>query len=289
MSDKIPVVDIGVACSKMTSPDWWSPVMALIVETERSGVARIGNIRTVSSALPDANKNNTVGQVKKRWSLTDANRNEIANKGFLNEDADYIFWMDDDTVPPPGTIAHLINLRRPFVAGLYFLPKKPYNPIAYLRHEDSGLYYALYNYQKGALIEVDSVGMGCTLIHRSVYEQIRDGHTVFERYNGALIPVPNSQVMKPFIAEHKRRQAPYVRAGVYHEQVKPKDENDDRNFPFYLLEHGRTEDHYFCELAANVGIRPMVDTSITCQHWKMNDVTEEEYIDEIEKAEGILQ
>jgi len=268
--NKIPVVDIGVACAPHQSPDWWAPVMALILETERSGKVKIGRIRTVSSALPDANKNNTVGQIKRRWSLTDANREVISN-GFVNDDADYIFWIDDDTVPPAGTITHLIRLGRPFVAGLYFLPRKPYNPIAYKRHEDDGLYYPVYNYTKGALMEVDSVGMGCTLIHRSVYEKIRDEHQVYVKHNGAIVPIHKRNILNPVVSKHLKRKEPYIRAGIYHEQMVPQPEDDGRNFPYYLLEHGRTEDHYFCELAANVGIKPMIDTSVTCQHWKMKE------------------
>jgi hypothetical protein len=287
MEERIPVVDIGVACAPHQTPDWWSAVMGLILYTERSGEISIGKIRTVSSALPDHNKNNTIGAVKRRWSLTDANRNEVS-KGFIGEDADWIFWIDDDTVPPIDAILHLVKLGRPFVAGLYFLPRKPFNPIAYKRHTDSGLYYPIYNYPKGALMEVDSVGMGCTLIHRSVYEQIRDSHRLFERKNGALVPIHNDRVKNPVFSKHQNPKQPYIRAGVYHEQMLPKQEDDDRNFPFYLLEHGRTEDHFFCELAESVGIKPYIDTTVVCQHWKMQSTDDTQYDQEIDEAEGIF-
>lgn len=287
--EKLPVIDIAVACSAHQIPDWWSPVMGLLIETERSGIVKIGSIRSVSSALPDQNKNNTIGLQKRRWSLTDTNRNEIINRGFLRGDADWIFWLDDDTVPPKNAIDHLVQLGREFVAGLYFLPGKPYNPIAYKRHEDSGLYAPIYKYPKGGLFEVDSVGMGCTLIHRSVYEKIKAEHIVFERYNGSIFPLHKSQVLKPVYQDHKKRKAPYVRAGVYHEQISPQRKEDDRNFPFYLLEHGRTEDHHFCELAENVGIKPYIDTTITCEHYKHKATTVSDYENEIEQIEGILK
>jgi hypothetical protein len=288
MSNKKAIVDIAVACSAHQIPDWWSPVMGMLLHTNQSDQIEIGQIRTVSSALPDANKNNTIGHQKKRWSLTDVNRNEIINKGFLKGDADWVFWMDDDTVPPMDTIIHLINLGRPFVAGLYFLPRKPYNPIAYKRHQDSGLYAPIYKYPVGALFEVDSVGMGCTLIHRSVYEKIQEEHIVFEKYNGAIIPLHKSQVHYPFVTEHKKRKKPEVRNGVYKEQVIPQRDEDDRNFPFYLLEYGRTEDHHFCELAENVGIKPHIDTTITCEHWKHKATTYEDYAKELEEGEDML-
>jgi hypothetical protein len=283
------IVDIAVACSAHQTPDWWSPIMAIMLETDRSDTVQIGSVRTVSSALPDTNKNSTIGQQKRRWSLTDANRNEITNKGFLNGNADWIFWIDDDTVPPQNAILSLIKLGLPFVAGLYFLPRKPFNPIAYKRHIKSGLYAPVYKYPRGGLFEVDSVGMGCTLIHRSVYEKIKEEHMVFERYNGAIFPVHKSLVKKPIIFEHKERRKPYVKYGQYREDVIPMREEDDRNFPFYLLEHGRTEDHHFCELAENVGIKPHIDTTITCEHYKHQATTVEDYENEIEKSEELLQ
>jgi hypothetical protein len=285
--DKKPIVDIAVACSAHQVPDWWSPIMGMLLHTERTGEIKIGSIRTVSSALPDQNKNSTIGQQKKRWSLTDANRNKIINSGFLLGGADWIFWMDDDTVPPENVIEHLIKLGLPFVAGLYFLPAKPYNPIAYKRHKNSGLYAPVYKYPKGGLFEVDSVGMGCTLIHRSVYEKIKENHTVFEKYNGAIIPVHNDQVHNPIITEHKKRKPPYVRAGIYREQVIPQREDDDRNFPFYLLEYGRTEDHHFCELSESVGIKPFIDTTVTCEHYKHKATTVEDYDNEVAEEEGL--
>ncbi len=287
---KIPVVDIGVACSGSQIPEWWAAVMIMMLHTERTGVAKIGSVRSVKSALVDSNKNNVIGTIKRRWSLTDANRDEIINNGFMKGGADYIFWLDDDTAPPVEGLARLLSSGRDFIAGLYFLPSSPYNPIAYKRTEETGLYEPIYFYPKGALIEVDSVGMGCTLIHRSVYEKIAEEHTVFMRLsNGSIFPVHNSHIEQPAVKVIKKRTKPFVRRGVYHEQVITLPEDDDRNFPYYLMEHGRTEDHYFCELAANVGIKPWLDTTVMCSHWKYGATTVKDYDNEIEKYEGILQ
>lgn len=283
MSDKLAKVDIAIACSAHQIPDWWAPIMAMLLYTNESGIVRIGKVRTVSSALPDSNKNNTIGTTKKRWSLTDANRNEVT-KGFIDEAAEWVFWIDDDTVPPVNAITHLVKLQREFVAGLYFLPSKPFNPIAYKRHPNSGLYAPVYHYPKGALFQVDSVGMGCTLIHRSVYEKIKDEHVVFERYNGSIFPVHKSQIKKPDIWQHDTRRKPYVKKGLYQVQVVPVQEDDDRTFPYYLLEHGRTEDHHFCELAENVGIKPYIDSTITCEHYKHQATTVADYEREIQLA-----
>lgn len=274
-------VDIGVACNTNQTFQWWSSVMLMLLSEEREGNVTIGKIRTVGSAVPDHNKNNIIGDSKRRMRLTDYNRQEVA-KGFLSGDADWIFWMDDDTAPPLFAITGLLHSGRDFVAGAYFMTAEPYHPIAYKKMDDSGLYAPIYNYPDGALMQVDSVGFGCTLVHRSVYEKIMEGHTVFERTNGALFPVQNSKVEGEEIDQNFE---PYVKDGVYHERFKKS--NEDRPFPFYLLEHGRTEDHYFCELAAHVGVKPWLDTSVICTHYKTLPTTKQDYLDELYKEQGL--
>jgi len=80
---------------------------------------------------------------------------------------------------------------------------------------------------------------------------------------------------------------PYVKDGVYYEHIKAMDTDDDRQFPFYQLEHGRTEDHYFCELAAHVGIKPWLDTSVICTHYKTMPTTKQDYTNHLLKEQGL--
>jgi len=129
-------------------------------------------------------------------------------------------------------------------------------------------------------VQVDSVGMGCALIHKSVYQKIKDEHKVFVRTTGSLAAIHKSQIKNPVFTSHKKREKPFVKAGYLSEQVIPQAPDDDRTFPFYQLEYGRTEDHYLCELAENVGIKPWLDTTVVCEHWKMqgvNNVQHEKY------------
>lgn len=240
---------------------------------ENKGTFEIGLIHQASSMLKDSNKNLLVEE-KNRDHMTDVNRLEVAGS-FLDGESDYLFWIDDDTVPPKGAITHLLGLHREFVSGLYFLPAYPYNPIAYFRNEN-GTYSAYYGYPKGALVQVDSVGMGCALIHRSVYEKIKAEHEVFMRPDGSLCPMHKSQVKdhKPFIGKNRK---PFISNGVMHTPISPVESRDDRSFPFYMLEFARTEDHFFCELADNVGIKPWLDTNVVCEHYKLKPFGEPEY------------
>ena len=278
-----PIVDIGVACNINQTWQWWTTVMLMLLSEEKHGNIEIGSIRTVGSAVPDHNKNNIIGDSVRRSRLTDYNRQEVT-KGFLSGNADWIFWMDDDTAPPLNAITGLLHSGHDFVGGAYFMTAEPYHPIAYKKMPDSGLYAPVYNYPDGALMEVDSIGFGCTLVHRRVYEAVREGHSVFERHNGALLVVPNDMVTGEV---GNKFFEPYVKDGIYYESIKAKSSDDDRQFPYYQLEHGRTEDHYFCELAAHVGIKPWLDTTVICTHYKTLATTKDNYTEFLLKEKGL--
>ena len=298
-------VDIAVACSASQHSNWTGNVIGMLLQEQQRGI-EIGQIMLVSSAMPDFNKSNMVGghvdwdfanpEEKDRNEKTDANRVESSRR-FLTGDytigwkAEWIFWMDDDTVPPGDALSRLLALDKPAVAGLYFNPNPPKNPIAYIKNKDGIGYHAFYDYPYGSLVQVDSVGMGCTLIHRSVYEKIMQEHVVYVRPNGTLWPVHKSDITNtniPYLSKQPENVSSLIVNGWACHRVNRTLQNDDRSWPFYAMEYGRTEDHYFWEMAAKVGIRPWVDTTITCGHIKPRTMTYTEYREYVnnDKATG---
>jgi hypothetical protein len=286
---KLPKVAIGFPCYSMQSSEWWFPVMENLLSENRVTIEITTMIKS-SSMLRDNNKNKAVEELlfdKRRPKDADINRNVVVDE-FVKSSADYLFFVDDDTVFPKGALTHLISLGKQFVSGLYFLPSEPHNPIAYMKDE-KGLYHPIWDYAKGTLRKVDSVGMGCAMIHRSVFDKIRDEHHVYQRPDGSIFLVHNSQITdtKP---KQGHNHKTFISHGIMHTPVEPINmENDGRPYPYFALEYARTEDHYFCEIANNVGIKPWIDTTITCAHLKVHSKGEKDYRVEAKKKKETAQ
>jgi len=290
--DNLPKVEIGVAAYGPQQSEWWQSIMMNLISEQRNTIDIVAITKSMSM-LPDDNKNKIVDfslthmyGVKDRDHQTDVNRNKIAH-WFMHPDqdtdtekkkkAEWLVMIDTDTVPPPGFIKAMIDLKRPIVSGIYFLPKEPFTPIAYKRTTD-GLYEPVVNYQPGELIEVDSIGMGCVLIHSSVFETIQKNHVVYQnQVTGEMIPVYKEHIVNTHKYSGTKKHT-WVAGGLLNIPVREVNwDNEDHPWPFFALGYSRTEDHFFCELANNVGIKPFLDTTITCEHWKFKPTVEADY------------
>jgi hypothetical protein len=262
-----------VAANKWQVSGWWSALTRAVVEAERDLGIEFVDVIIQQSASPDYNKNNAVkaGLGETRLSLTDANRNDVVHQ-VAQTDADYLYWWDDDTVHPSGTLRKLLDLQVPFAAGVYHIKNPPYPPIAYFKNPN-GTYRAMLEFRFGELVEVDFTGMGCALIHRSVYEAIEQAHTVYKTDRGSYVVVEKTRItqgMDNFPAAHD--VVIDQGAGTIHRIEKlypvPVEEMSASGlyWPYYGMEVTRTEDIWFCQLAEHVGVKPLIDTSITCNH-----------------------
>jgi len=99
-------------------------------------------------------------------------RNILAEKA--KNVADYIFFIDDDVIPPINTITKLLKHDKDIVCGLYFSRPEPHFPqIFYKNKEDSERYDCVEDYKKDSLIEIDSCGAGCILIKAEVFKKLK--------------------------------------------------------------------------------------------------------------------
>jgi len=100
-------------------------------------------------------------------------RNIIASK-FVEEDFDWLFFIDHDTILPPMTILtwneRMLKKDVPVWSGLYFTKSVPSEPLVYRGRGNS--YYT--NWKLGNEIWVDGIPMGCTMIHKSILRVLYD-------------------------------------------------------------------------------------------------------------------
>lgn len=98
----------------------------------------------------------------------------------LKSDAEYFFFLDDDIIGPNELLTTLLGHRLPIACGIYMAKK---------RKEERGLSawmkmgngYAPIAPEQGArLVQVDVTGLGCALIHRSIFERVTQPWFVWE-------------------------------------------------------------------------------------------------------------
>ena len=105
----------------------------------------------------------------------DLGRN-LAAKEFLNSDAEWLFFVDSDIIMPPRVLEMLLEHNMPIVGGLYWRRHPPTHPMAYKFKEGSGTQMdpLQINQISPMLTEVDGIGAGCLLIHRRVFEALKN-------------------------------------------------------------------------------------------------------------------
>lgn len=118
-------------------------------------------------------------------------RNEIA-KGFLEADCDYLFFVDADMGIPKNAIERLMAVahedERPIVAGLCFAQRDtgfsedtyatefdiiPTAQVWNLEDDEPVGFFIVTEYPRDQVIQIDSTGGACVLVHRTVLEKMR--------------------------------------------------------------------------------------------------------------------
>ncbi len=93
-------------------------------------------------------------------------RNNAAMQA-LEHGFDWLFFLDSDVIPPPDAVLRLMKHDQPIVSGVYHRRSHPHGIPVMLK---DGQW--IQNPPKNKLIDVDLVGAGCLLIHRSVLSSL---------------------------------------------------------------------------------------------------------------------
>lgn len=96
-------------------------------------------------------------------------RNEIVQYA-LDQGANYIFWLDDDVIPPPDAFLKMYMSGKDIVNGVYWSKSNPPMPLLFRNHLE-GPYL---DWHFGDFIEIDAAGNGLTLVKTDVYRKISE-------------------------------------------------------------------------------------------------------------------
>lgn len=72
---------------------------------------------------------------------------------------EWLFFLDDDVIPPPDVIAKLVSHNKPIVSGVYYRRYAPLAPVMLLDSQNGPQWIT--EYPANSLVEVDYVGAGC--------------------------------------------------------------------------------------------------------------------------------
>lgn len=252
-------VSLGIPFYGGVSGEWWSHMLQFTAALAR----RVDIVEIITCGTMTA----------------DHSRNLIAGD-FLKSDSEWLFWIDSDTMVPVGALDRLLGVGKTLVSGLYYGKNPPNPPIAYY----------LYNggvtpidqkvrWEKGEILPVDACGMGCMLTHRSVFEDIQKNYDVYQMDGGGVVPVHKSDVLGDVETTAGPRKDD-LDGKVYKGQMRvrlKKPSLANLRFPFFMIEHMRTEDIYFFDLARRVGHKAWLDTSVECGHLRNVPFTGSDY------------
>lgn len=121
--------------------------------------------------------------------LLSRGRNELVALYLAETDSEWLLMVDSDEQLGLDTFDKLVaavhDTTHPIMAGLYFglAPGDPYPtgyPLIFRRVPDSTRFLPISDYPDDQVIEIDSAGTGCLLVHRSVFEAIRAEATPHE-------------------------------------------------------------------------------------------------------------
>jgi hypothetical protein len=108
-------------------------------------------------------------------------KQEQARHLALSGGYDYVLFVEEDILPPPNAVELLLACDSDVAYSLYCLRKPPYLWSAYVVMDSDRMIgrpltinpaLAKHHFNEGAIIDVDGIGFGCTLVSKSVLEKV---------------------------------------------------------------------------------------------------------------------
>lgn len=254
-------LSFGIASYGTQTAEWWQH-LAYMMATLGQYDIELGTIHTSNSMNAATNRN----------AITDL---------FLKTDTEWLLWIDTDNNIPIGGIKRLMDTGKRLVCGLYYQKTGKHLPVAYWQLANNR-YKPIKDWRRGELLPIEMAGMGATLVHRSVYEEIEKQFVVIQNWTGGTRLVHKDDLQGE-LPKDFGNVSPRVVDGVYMESVIQPDHKVEY-FPHYIFEYGHTEDVPFFRNACRIGIQPFVDTSVEVLHLTSRRVMGKDYREAIKKS-----
>lgn len=255
-------VSIGVPFYGGVSGEWWTQMLQFVAALSKE--IEIRDIITCGTMTADHSRN-------------------VITDEFLSSNAEWLFWIDSDTLVPVGAVQRLMGVGKTLVSGLYYGKNPPNPPIAYYLHNNAITPIdQMTKWEKGDILPVDTVGMGCMLTHRSVFEDIRANFEVYQIPGGGVVPIHKNDMLGDVETSsgpgHHEHDGKVYKGQLRQRLMKPT--LAGLRFPYFMIEHMRTEDLYFFDLARRVGHQPFLDTGVECGHLRFTPYQGKDYRNE---------
>ena len=125
-------------------------------------------------------------------SLIYTSRNTLATLALQN-DVDYVFWLDSDMVFEPDTLIRMMKVLTEndydILTGLYFRRVAPYTPVLFDKldkRDDDNFEWSEFQEIPNNLFEVGGCGFGCVLMKTDPFLDVQS------RYNNMFAPIGNT-------------------------------------------------------------------------------------------------
>lgn len=166
-------------------------------------------------------------------SLITKGRSKIANFFLNNTDLEYLFFLDSDIGFSPNDVLKLLSHDKEIVCGAYPMKTLPLKWNFTLTEPQK---------REGNLIQIERIGIGFSLIHRSVFEKI------ISKFGEELKYIPSENTIGHETTENEKNNS-------YHFFSEMKIDNT------YM-----SEDLSFFTRAKMCGVQPWMDVSINLCH-----------------------
>ena len=106
---------------------------------------------------------------------------ELLIEDALRYGAEYVFFLDDDMLPPDRILPELVKAHKDIVCGLAYRRTTPYFPCIFRGKDSQGKCIPVEVKRRG-LVEIDSCGMACTLINTKIFKKLKKPWFAFTQY-----------------------------------------------------------------------------------------------------------